>query len=136
MSEHGCLPPRRTGRADFPHPALTQTLAARQYAGPGPLSRAAKLGSPMRTVPQPRGRFFRIGTFVQAEFPPSYPNRSAFRPLRSTIVTRFFAVGSEEARLRASHRPPLKLHVRFSRMQLSRRLKRSGRPEKELIAPS
>jgi hypothetical protein len=92
MSEHGCLPPRRTGRADFPHPALTQTLAARQYAGPGPLSRAAKLGSPMRTVPQPRGRFFRIGTFVQAEFPPSYPNRSAFRPLRSTIVTRFFAI--------------------------------------------
>ena len=31
-------------------------------------------------------------------------------------------VGSEEARLRASLRPPPKLHVRFSRMQLSRRL--------------
>ncbi len=31
------------------------------------------------------------------------------------------AVGSEEARLRAGLRPPLKLHVRFSRMQLSRR---------------
>jgi hypothetical protein len=30
-------------------------------------------------------------------------------------------VGSEEARLRAGLRPPLKLHVRFSRMQLSRR---------------
>jgi len=30
-------------------------------------------------------------------------------------------VGSEEARLRASLRPPRKLHVRFSRMQLSRR---------------
>jgi len=30
-------------------------------------------------------------------------------------------VGSEEARLRASLRPPPKLHVRFSRMQLSRR---------------
>jgi hypothetical protein len=29
-------------------------------------------------------------------------------------------VGSEEARLRAGLRPPLKLHVRFSRMQLSR----------------
>ena len=26
----------------------------------------------------------------------------------------FFAVGSEEARLRASLRPPLKLHVQFS----------------------
>jgi hypothetical protein len=34
---------------------------------------------------------------------------------------RFWIVGSEEARLRASLRPPLKLHVRFSRMQLSRR---------------
>lgn len=33
----------------------------------------------------------------------------------------FFAVGSEEARLRAGLRPPPKLHVRFSRMQLSRR---------------
>jgi len=31
-------------------------------------------------------------------------------------------VGSEEARFRASLRPPLKLHGRFSRMQLSRRL--------------
>lgn len=30
-------------------------------------------------------------------------------------------VGSEVARLRAGHRPPPKLHVRFSRMQLSRR---------------
>ena len=30
-------------------------------------------------------------------------------------------VGSEEARVRASLRPPLKLHVQFSRMQLSRR---------------
>ncbi len=29
MPEHGCLPPHRTGRADFPHPALTHTLAAR-----------------------------------------------------------------------------------------------------------
>jgi len=26
------LSPRRTGRADFPHPALTQTLAPSQYA--------------------------------------------------------------------------------------------------------
>ena len=32
------------------------------------------------------------------------------------------SVGSEVARLRAGHRPPLKLHVRFSRMQLSRRV--------------
>jgi hypothetical protein len=41
-------------------------------------------------------------------------------------------VGSEEARLRASLRPPLKLHVRFSRMQLSRRFKTSEMPTREL----
>src|SRR6266536_5843674 len=34
----------------------------------------------------------------------------------------FVGVGSEVARLRASHRPPLKLYVQFSRIQLSRRL--------------
>jgi hypothetical protein len=33
----------------------------------------------------------------------------------------FTTVGSEEARFRAGLRPPLKLHGRFSRMQLSRR---------------
>src|SRR5229473_103172 len=37
--------------------------------------------------------------------------------------TRCFSfVGSEVARLHASHRPPLKLYVQFSRIQLSRRL--------------
>ena len=41
-------------------------------------------------------------------------------------------VGSEEARLRAGLRPPLKLHVHFSRMQLSRRFNRSEMPTKEL----
>src|ERR1700674_5752575 len=41
------------------------------------------------------------------------------------------SVGSEEARLRAGLRPPLKLHVHFSRMQLSRRLNRSEMPTKE-----
>jgi hypothetical protein len=40
---------------------------------------------------------------------------------RSSLFAWFIDVGSEEARLRASLRPPLKLHVRFSRMQLSRR---------------
>jgi hypothetical protein len=35
MPKHDCLPPHRTGRADFPHPALTQTLAAQPYAEQG-----------------------------------------------------------------------------------------------------
>jgi hypothetical protein len=56
MPRHDCLPPHRTGREDFPHPALTQTLAAQQYTGAGRLSSAAQLRSKMRTVPQPCGR--------------------------------------------------------------------------------
>src|SRR5260370_14393499 len=40
---------------------------------------------------------------------------------REALSGRVFSIlRSEEARLRASLRPPLKLHVRFSRMQLSR----------------
>jgi len=39
-----------------------------------------------------------------------------------TIVLRNAGVGSEVARLHAGHRPPLKLYVQFSRIQLSRRL--------------
>src|SRR5437870_9405280 len=46
--------------------------------------------------------------------------------------SRFEIVGSEEARLRAGLRPPPKLHVRFSRMQLSRRLSDARMQEKEL----
>jgi hypothetical protein len=38
----------------------------------------------------------------------------------SPLFGRFIGVGSEEARLRAGLRPPLKLHGRFSRMQLLR----------------
>ena len=71
MPEHGCLPPRRTGRADFPHPALTQTLAPKQYAGwKASLAQAAKPRSKMGTVPN-RTAGFRSGTRVQAEFPPA-----------------------------------------------------------------
>ena len=43
-------------------------------------------------------------------------------PHRSGLRSVAGAVGSEVARLRASHRPPLKLYVRFSRIRLSRRL--------------
>ncbi|HET8925819.1 MAG TPA: hypothetical protein VFN26_22740 [Candidatus Acidoferrum sp.] len=41
--------------------------------------------------------------------------------LAVTVKLPNWIVGSEEARLRASLRPPPKLHVQFSRMQLSRR---------------
>ena len=48
----------------------------------------------MRKVTQRHRRAFRRGTHVQAEFPPSYPGMSAFRPLRSTVITRFLATMS------------------------------------------
>ena len=48
----------------------------------------------------------------------------------------FAGVGSEEARIRASLRPPLKLHVQFSRMQLSRRLSHAEMQERELTRSS
>src|SRR5216683_2063944 len=47
--------------------------------------------------------------------------RDSVRRTSDLVQARFWPVGSEEARLRAGLRPPLKLHVRFSRMQLSRR---------------
>jgi len=53
------------------------------------LNRTAQPGSQKRAVPQPLGRGFRKGTRVQAELLPSYPNMLTFRPLRSTVVTRF-----------------------------------------------
>ena len=56
---------------------------------------------------------------------PSSPSASGGPPL----FGRFIGVGSEEARVRAGLRPPLKLHGRFSRMQLSRRhLRRRREP--------
>lgn len=53
----------------------------------------------------------------------SHPFRSPLRQLGYLGCCRIrLTVGSEVARLRANHRPSRKLHVRFSRMQLSRRL--------------
>jgi hypothetical protein len=95
-AKHDCLPPRQTGRADFPHPAFTQTLAAQQYAGTqGRLSSAAKPRSKMRTVPNLRAGF-RRGTRAQAEFPPSdsaclRPGRFAPRSLPASLLSALLA---------------------------------------------
>jgi hypothetical protein len=64
---------------------------------------------------------------------PSRPSAGADLP---PLFGPFAGVGSEEARLRAGLRPPPKLHVRFSRMQLSRRFTEGEMPVKELILPS
>jgi hypothetical protein len=51
---------------------------------------------------------------------------------RFSLFVWFIDIGSEEAHSRAGLRPPLKLHVRFSRMQLSRKLSDAERQAKEL----
>jgi hypothetical protein len=58
----------------------------------------------MRKVAQRYRRAFRRGTHVQAEFPSSYPDMSAFRPLRSTVITRFPATMSRSRRARPPRR--------------------------------
>src|ERR1700676_1738354 len=50
----------------------------------------------------------------------------SYSPLQSFGPSPLSDVGSEVAHLRAGHRPPLKLYVRFSRIQLSRRLTLPG----------
>jgi len=42
MPKHDFFPRRQTGRADFPHPAFTQTLAPEQYVPQSQLTLAAK----------------------------------------------------------------------------------------------
>jgi hypothetical protein len=86
----------------------------------------------MRTVPQPRGRFFRIGTFVQAEFPSSYPNMSTFRPLRSTVVTRFSANMSRSDSRPGSH---LRLFIPTRRWSRGARPPRRASQVPRLICP-
>src|SRR5215472_2956796 len=66
---------------------------------------------------------------------PCFP-RTIQLPLAASPCSRLSrpqSVGSEEARCRAGLRPPPKLHVQFSRMQLSRRLKSSEMPR--FLAP-
>src|ERR1035437_1648146 len=67
-----------------------------------------------------------IGLFPVSGMPSRLPLRPLDQsrvPFLQRVVLRAFpGVGSEVARLRASHRPPLKLYVQFSRIQLSRRL--------------
>src|ERR1035437_3734730 len=67
-----------------------------------------------------------IGLFSVSGMPSRLPLRpldqSRVPSLQRVVLRAFPGVGSEVARLRASHRPPLKLYVQFSRIQLSRRL--------------
>src|SRR5205807_8094101 len=73
----------------------------------------------------------RISGFPPALYPmillfkASTPERRTDGNLPQAVRQPAGFVGSEEARLRASLRPPLKLHVRYSCMELSRRLKTS-----------
>jgi hypothetical protein len=85
----------------------------RNFQGDRFLLLATQEASPTRLA---QGHSRRLG------FDPTFRHSSTFlRPFAPSPLRDFVAVGSEVARLHASHRPPLKLHVRFSRMQLSRR---------------
>src|SRR5713101_8294066 len=61
-----------------------------------------------------------------------FPPRPPLKACCPSLFGWFTGVGSEEARSRAGLRPPLKLHVHISRMQLSRRLSWSEMPTKGL----
>ena len=71
---------------------------------------------------------------IKLAFPPACVSRPRFAIGRGGglsghqhgVVAPLTSVGSEEARLRAGLRPPLKLHVQVSCMQLSRRLSDPG----------
>src|SRR5262249_14212357 len=73
---------------------------------------------------------FRQMRVLVSPFPPV---GSVAAPCGALRFPTFAGVGSEEARLRASLRPPLKLHVHISRMQLSRRLTAVETQLRELI---
>jgi len=71
---------------------------------------------------------------VLLQLHPSLPTlRSSLR--RLVRMVHRCRVGGGATDFVAGHRPPLKLHVRFSRIQLSRRLNESRMQEKELIQP-
>jgi hypothetical protein len=92
-------------------------------------------GDPVHQSPQTRAYgFFAPGTVPpfpplllwllfssRSSSPAVFPDPSRPRLLGHPSFRRASGVGSEEARVGANLRPPLKLHVRFSRKQLSRR---------------
>ena len=57
---------------------------------------------------------------------PIKAHQSRAPSLQRVVLHAFTGVGSEVARLRAGHRPPLKRYVQFSRIPLSRRLTLPG----------
>ena len=92
------LPPRRTGRADFPHPALRQSLSARHAQGVDGvplLGLATQLPSQKRDLDwharfrsKPFGHPVRNGAFMaQAESPFFDRNMTEVQPLGSTGIT-------------------------------------------------
>ena len=97
QTRHDSPSPRRTGRADFPHPALTKTVVRRlRPATKRRLRPRIKSSVSVESVCSgsslPRAAVrSSVDGFPQAALPPSDENASSFRPLRSTVVTRFFA---------------------------------------------
>ena len=117
-----CWVGRRRGGLTTPFPSAPHRTGLTRFPGirlsSGPLWRA----SSMRTASFQR---------PTSRVPPRAVIRSTCPPSPCVRLSRTRTVGSEEARRSAGLRPPLKLDVRFSRIQLSQRRFNVAGAEKE-----
>src|ERR1035437_1652610 len=118
----------------FPAMRIVSRASVALFLGRNPKLLASKSASKMGSITifaavcttRSRTLSTNIGLFSVSGMPSRLPLRpldqSRVPSLQRVVLRAFPGVGSEVARLRASHRPPLKLYVQFSRIQLSRRL--------------
>lgn len=106
-------PPRRSVQAVLPHTALTLDSGGKRYSP----HIAQSVGHANSRTVSGTCQIERCFSLVHA-----LPSPTSVED-KSSLFGWFIGVGSEVARFRAGHRPPLKLHGRFSRMQLSRRVR-------------
>src|SRR5450755_4441611 len=121
------FPAHQTGRAQLEHPAFR--LVSPQRPRKRSDTTAPCDGTPV-TLPSRCDNSW-IGnirnhsgfqTFVNDRSVALSPAHQKQGPFPPPTLLGLHGVGSEVARLRAGHRPPLKLYMQFSRIQLSRRL--------------
>src|SRR5215471_18233622 len=106
-------PPRRSVRAVLPHTALTLDSGGKRYSP----HIAQSVGHANSRTVSGTCQIERCSPW-STPFPPPTSAED-----KSSLFGWFIGVGSEVAHLCAGHRPPPKLHGRFSRMQLSRRFR-------------
>ena len=101
MPEHDFHSPRQNGRADFPHPAYTQTLAAEQYAdrkAAAGADIATHVGAPAGMARRHQGDFVRSLFVWRSErnhtspFAPASGSPVLFLPCFPSLITRHSAL--------------------------------------------